>query len=100
MGPKFSEHISFCERCITEKDLYDSLKIMQNNKSSRYDCLTKDFYDTFWNHVKKPQINIIREAKLPSFAHRQAIIILTEEKVKDKGFRFRWMEKMYSVLPG
>ena len=68
---------------------------MQNNQSSRYDCLTKDFYDTFWNHVKKTQINLIREAKLRnqlSFAHRQAIIRLTEEKVKDNTFRFIYLD--------
>ena len=36
---------------LTEKDLYNSLKSMQNDKSPGNDGLTKEFYVTFWNEL-------------------------------------------------
>ena len=46
--PKLPEDKSkLCEEDLTEKDLYDPLKSMQNDKSSGNDGLTKEFYETF-----------------------------------------------------
>ena len=48
--PKLPENKSKpCEEDLTEKDLYDSLKIMQIDKSPGNDRLTKEFCETFWN---------------------------------------------------
>ena len=68
-------------------DLYDSLKDMHNGKSQRNDGLTKEFYETFWSHIKENYINSNREAKLQnqfSISQRQAIIKLIEKKDIDK----------------
>ena len=35
-----------CEKNLTKKDLHDSLKNMQNDKSPGNDRLTKEFYET------------------------------------------------------
>ena len=50
--PKLSENQAkhFGEN-LTEKDLYNSLKSMQNDKSPGNDGLTKEFYVTFWNEL-------------------------------------------------
>ena len=43
-----------CEKFITEKELYEALKSMPNDKSPGNDGLTKEFFETFWSEVKKP----------------------------------------------
>ena len=49
--PKLPEDKSkICEENLTEKDLYDSLKSIQNDKSPGNDGLTKEFYETFWTN--------------------------------------------------
>ena len=46
--PKLCEDkANLCEEDVTEKDLYNSLKSMQNDKSPGNDRLTKEFYETF-----------------------------------------------------
>ena len=42
-----------CEKCITEKELFETLKSMPNDKSAGNDGLTKEFFETFWSEVKK-----------------------------------------------
>ena len=42
-----------CEKFITEKELYEALKSMSNDKSPGNDGLTKEFFETFWSEVKK-----------------------------------------------
>ena len=43
--PKHSEHqIIICDIELAEKDLYDSMKSMGNDKSPGNDGLTKEFY--------------------------------------------------------
>ena len=45
---KLSEdQVKLCEEDLTKKDLYKSLKSMQNDKSPGNDGLTKEFYKTF-----------------------------------------------------
>ena len=41
-----------CEDKLTEKELYQSLTSMENNKSPGNDVLTKEFPCTFWNEIK------------------------------------------------
>ena len=48
---------------IIEKDLYNSLKSMQNDKSWGNDGLTKEFYETFWNKLKEIFVDSVLEAK-------------------------------------
>ena len=46
--PKLSKNQSkLCEENVTEKDLYNSLKSMQSDKSPGNDGSAKEFYDTF-----------------------------------------------------
>ena len=41
------------EKWITEKELFEALKSMPNDKSPGNDGLTKEFFETFWSEVKK-----------------------------------------------
>ena len=41
----FEDQVELCD--LTEKDLYKSLKNMQNDKSLGNDDLTKEVYETF-----------------------------------------------------
>ena len=43
-----------CEGIISEDEVFKSLKSMENNKSSRNDGLCKEFYECFWDEIKKP----------------------------------------------
>ena len=52
-----------CEEDLTEKDLYDSLKSMQKYKSPGNDGLTKEFYEIFWNKLKKIFVDSVLESK-------------------------------------
>ena len=46
--PKLSKNQSkLCEENVTAKDLYNSLKSMQSDKSPGNDGSAKEFYDTF-----------------------------------------------------
>ena len=52
--PQLSNEQSLeCEKCITEKELFEALKSMPNYKSPGNDGLTKEFFETFWSEVKK-----------------------------------------------
>ena len=92
--PKSSEdQVKLCEEDLTEKDLYKSLRSMQNNKSPGNDGLTKKFYETFWDDLKEILVNSVREAKEIrhlSTSQRQAIIKLIEKKDRDKRFIKNW----------
>ena len=62
--PKLSEgKPKLCEDDLTEKDLYDSLKIIQNDKSPGSDGLTKKFYEMFWNGLKKIFVDSMLETE-------------------------------------
>ena len=78
--PKLSENqVKLCEENLTEKDLYNSLKSMQSNKSPGNDGLTKEFYETFWTELKEIFVDSVSEAKekgILSISQRQAIIKL------------------------
>ena len=92
--PKLSEDKrKLCEEDLTEKDLCDSLKSMQNDKSPGNDGLTKEFYETFWNELKETFIDFVSETKEKGHlgtSQRQAVISLIEKKDKDKRFIQNW----------
>ena len=51
-----------CEGVITEKELFEALKSMQNNKSPGNDGLSKEFYEIFWEKLKKPFMYAIQKS--------------------------------------
>ena len=62
--PKLSENQpKLCEENLTKKDLHNSLKSMQSDKSPGYDGLTKKFYETFWTEMKEIFVDSVSEAK-------------------------------------
>ena len=85
--PKLSEDkAKVYQEDLTEKDLYDSLKSMQNDNSPSNNWLTKEFYETFWNELKKIYVDSVSETKEKwylSTSQRPAITRLIEKKDKD-----------------
>ena len=72
-----------------EKDLFDSMKNMENDKSPGNDGLTKEFYVTFWDDIKATFISSLKQAKERkelSISQMQAIIKLIEKKDRDKRY--------------
>ena len=62
---------------------------MQDYKSAGNDGLTKEFCEYFWNVLKDPSMNSMKEAKTEkrlSISQRQAVIKLIEEKDRDKRY--------------
>ena len=58
---------------------------MQNNKSPDNDGLSKEFYETFWEELKKPFMYAIQKSyniKQLGVSQRQAVIKLVEKKRK------------------
>ena len=92
--PKLSpEQINVCEGHITENELLDALKSMDNNKSPGNNGLTKEFYVLFWSDIKKPFLASVREAFLKeelSASQLQAIIKFIEKRDRDKRFIKNW----------
>ena len=86
--PKLSENqAKLCEENLTKKDLYNSFKSMQSNKSPCNDGLTKEFYETYWIELKEIFVDSVSEAKergILSTSQRQAIIKLIEKKIEIK----------------
>ena len=61
---KISEdQVKLCEEDLTKKDLYKSLRSMQNDKSPSNDGLTKEFYKTLWGELKEIFVDSVRKAK-------------------------------------
>ena len=82
-----------CEGNLSEKELYDSMISMKNNKSPGNDGLTKEFYETFWNDIKDVFIKSMKRAmdiKELSISQRQAVIKLIEKKDRDKRLLKNW----------
>ena len=84
--PKLSQDKrKLCEEDLTEKDLCNSLKSMQNDKSSGNDGLTKEFHETFWSELKEIFIDSVSKTKEKGYlstSQRQAITRLIEKKIK------------------
>ena len=76
-----------------EKEIYQSLIGMGNNKSPGNDGLTKEFYCIFWNEIKNIFINSLRKSKFLttlSTSQRQVIIRPIKKPNKDKRFISNW----------
>ena len=85
--------INKCDDELSEKELYISLRSMQNNKSPGNDGLIKEFFVTFWEDIKDSFLNSCLTAKLKkelSTYQRQAVIKLIQKKDKDKRFIKNW----------
>ena len=84
--PKLSENqVKLCEENLTEKDLHNSLKSMQSDKSKGNDGLTKEFYKAFWTELKEDFVDAVSEAKekgILSTSQIQAIIKLIEKRIE------------------
>ena len=52
-----------CEGNLTEKEIYNSLKSFENNKSPGNDGLAKEFYYTFWDDIKDTFMKSLKEPK-------------------------------------
>ena len=66
---------------------------MDNNKLPGNDGLCKEFYECFWDEVKKPFLASINKAFLNqelSTSQKQAVIKMLEKKDKDKRFIKNW----------
>ena len=73
-----------CQNNITEKELFEALKSIPNDKSPGNDGLTKEFFETFWSEVKKTfflsWISQSFDKGELCTSQRQAIIKLIEKK--------------------
>ena len=66
---------------------------MQNNKSPGNDGLSKEFYETFWEELKKPFMYAIQKSyniKQLCVSQKQAVIKLVKKKGRDKRFIKNW----------
>ena len=76
-----------CDAITTEKEIYDALKSMENNKTPGNDWLSKEFYEVFWNDVKIPLLASINDGFIKgelSTSQKQALIKLIEKKTETK----------------
>ena len=93
--------INLCKKDLSETDLYNAMKNMQNNKSPGNDGLTKEFYEGFWDEIKELLIASATEANHRgelSISQRQAIIKLIEKKDREKRYIKNW--RLISLLNG
>ena len=84
-----NDQINLCEKDLSETDLYNAMKNMQNNKSPGNDGLTKEFYEGFWDEIKELLIVSATEAKQRgelNILQSQAIIKLIQKKDRDKRY--------------
>ena len=57
------ELVSSCDIERTQKDLFECMKGMKNDKSPGNDGLSKELYETFWDNFKETLISSIRQAE-------------------------------------
>ena len=92
--PQLSEEQTLqCEENFSEKEFYQALINMPNNKSPGNDGLTKEFYETFWEELKTPLISSFECAFIKdelSSSQKQAVIKLIEKLDRDKRFIKNW----------
>ena len=78
-----------CEGKLTERECWEALKTMGNNKSPDNDGLSKEFHVCFFDEIHiylLQSLNMsFREGKLSS-SQRQTVIVLIEKKDKNKRF--------------
>ena len=82
-----------CDEHITEQECFESLKTFKNNKSRANECITKEFYVTFWKSISKPLLNSYlysQEVGALSNSQRQVIITLPEKYGQDRCYLANW----------
>ena len=63
--PKLTnKQILSCEDIISEDEVFRSFTSMKNIKSPENDVLSKEFYECFWDEIKKPYLASIHKAFL------------------------------------
>ena len=81
------------EQPLSAKEFQSALRNMPNEKSPGNDGLTKEFYETFWDDIKRPlTLNFqqaLKKGEL-STSQKQAVIKLIEKKCKDKRMIENW----------
>ena len=61
VASRTTEESRSCEENLTEKEIYNSLISLENNKSPDNDGLTKEFYYTFWDDIKDTFMKSLKE---------------------------------------
>ena len=78
---------------LSEKECYDALLSLGDNKSPGNDGLSKEFYVRFFNEIHPFLVEALncsfQHGELP-ISERQAVITLIEKKGKDKRFIKNW----------
>ena len=77
-----NEQTLSCED-ISEDEVFESLKSMENNKSPGNDGLSKEFYECFWDEIKKSFLASLHKAFLNqdlSNSQKQAVIKILEKR--------------------
>ena len=72
-----------CEGLLTEKECFDTLSSMGNNKSPGSDGLTVEFYKCLWNDLKQMLIDSLNEGyncQEQSASQKQASFTLIHKK--------------------
>ena len=80
-----SEKANIFEGDLVESELFKPLSSMQDYQSPENDGLTKEFYKYFWNVIKDPLINSIKEArknKKLRISQPQAVIKMIEKRTE------------------
>ena len=80
-----NEQTLSCECIISEDEVFKSLKSIDNNKSPGNDGLSKEFYECFWDEIKKPFLASVHKAFLNqelSTSQNQAVIKMLEKRTK------------------
>ena len=92
--PKLTnEQTSGCEGIASEDEVFNNLKSTENNKSPEDDGLSKEFYECFWDEIKKPFLASSHKAFLNqelSSSQKQAVIKMLGKNYKDKRFIKNW----------
>ena len=92
--PKLTkEQSQKCEGMMTEEELLKGLKKIPINKSPGNNGITKEFYEAFWDGLKRPLLLSVNKAFQVgelSTSQKQAVIKLTKKKDNDKRLIKNW----------
>ena len=91
-APKLKEQeTKNLEQLLSAKEFQSALWNIPNEKSPGNDGLTKEFYETFWDDIKKPLSfqQALKKGEL-STSQKQAVIKLIVKKGKDKCMMENW----------
>ena len=88
-SPKLTNKQTLSSKGIkSEDEVFKSFKSMENNKSPGNDGISKEFYESFWDEIKKLFLASIHKAF--STSQKQAVIKILGKKDKDKRFIEKW----------